>query len=824
MSVRSSGPRRAIGLAAGTWWAVVAALAAASAPPGESAWTALAVYPPRVELDHAGARHRVLAVATRSDGVTREVTAEAEWEFSGAESAALIAVGEGRAVVPRADGACVLTVRFEGLTARCAVAVHGAATESPASFCHDVAPILTRAGCNAGGCHGASSGKDGFRLSLFGFDLQADYQRLTRERSTRRINRADPDESLLLRKAAGQVPHTGGKRLEADAEHFARLRDWIARGAPNDLDGAATVERLEIFPPRAVLEDRARQQFLAVAHYSDGRQRDVTDLAIFLSNNAASAAASPAGLVESGARGEAFVTARFDTRTVGSPVLALPGDARYVPPAESPANYVDELVEAKLRTLRAEPSPLCSDEEFLRRASIDAAGRLPTAAEHAAFMADADPHKRARKIDELLESKEFAEIWAMKLAELLLVRTEPNRVEYKPMFLYWQWLQQQVADGVPLDVLVRRLLTASGGSFAEPAVNFYQIEPMPEKIAENAAQALLGIRIQCAQCHNHPFDRWTMDDYYGFAAFFAQIGRKPAEDYRETIVFNRGIGDAVHPVGGRVMAPKFLGGVVPDVQHRDRRAALAEWIAAPENPYFAANLANRAWAHFMGVGVVEPVDDLRISNPPSNPELFAELGRRLAAYEFDLRRLVRDIVNSHAYQRSSAPTPGNAHDRRNFARAAIRRIPAEVLLDCLCQATGVPDKFPGLPLGARAVQLADGAAGNYFLQTFGRARRTTVCACEVQTDPTLSQALHLLNGPTVHDKIRQGRLIETELAAGKTPGDVIQTLYVRCLSRAPDAQELPALLALCGSQEQPVAELHDIFWAVLNSREFLFNH
>jgi hypothetical protein len=800
-----------------------AATPSASAAP--HSWRELAVYPPRITLHHADAQQQVIAVATRDDGVTRDVTAEAQWA-AGDSQFAQCELDQGTARVrPLADGATALRAAWGGLEATADVQVSGASQHPPVSFRHDVMPVFMRAGCNAGGCHGASLGKDGFRLSLFGFDPAGDYFRLTREQATRRIDLAVPGESLLLQKSTGGVPHTGGKRIEPGSPEYAAIHRWLAAGAPNDVSEAAKVQSLEVFPPRAALEGTgATQQFVAVAHYDNGTSRDVTPLVVFASNNAAAADIDADGLVTLASPGEAFVSARFDTHTVGSQVLALDAGAKYEPPADRSINYVDELVEAKLQTLRVSPSPLCSDLEFLRRVTLDLSGRLPTPAEFTAFTADEAPGKRSRKIDELLSSSQFDDLWAMKLGELLLVRTEPNRVEYKPMFLYWQWLQQQVVERVPLDRLVRNLLAASGGSFASPAVNFYQIEPMPQKIAENAAQALLGIRIQCAQCHNHPFDRWTMDDYYGFTAFFAQIGRKRGEDYRETVVFDRRGGEVNHPVTGQVMKPKFLGDLEPDVRGRDRRDVLAEWIVSSENPYFAVSMANRIWALLFGIGIVEPVDDIRVSNPPSNPALFEALGQRLVAYEFDVRRLVRDLCNSNAYQRSSQETPANAHDLRNFARARVRRIPAETLLDSIGQITEVPDKFPGLPLGARAVEIADGRVGNYFLQTFGRARRDTVCACEVQTEPTLSQALHLLNGASVLGKIQQSKQVERWLDEGKSPTEVIQEVYVRSLTRLPTDEELTDLLALCGDAPRPVAELQDIYWAVLNSREFLFNH
>lgn len=779
----------------------------------------LALYPPQVTLNHADDYQGILAVATRANGVTLDVTESVAWNVPEGPTRL-----EGSTLRPIADGHTTVKASYAGREAQLDVQVAGVDTHPPVSYRHDVIPIFLRGGCNAGGCHGAARGKDGFRLSLFGFDPAGDHFRLTREQAVRRINVTVPEDSLLLTKIIGDVPHTGGKRFERDSVYYETLRQWIADGALADLDNAPTIESVSIYPPRAVLEgEGATQKFIAVAHYSDGATRDVSNLAIFLSNNDSSAKIDPDGLVTAGQRGEAFIMARFDTHTVGRQVLALPAGQNFKPTEEQSVNYIDDLVAKKLNTLRINPSTLCSDEEFLRRVNLDIVGRLPTREEYDQFLADTDPVKRASKIDELLARKEFAEIWAMKWSELLMVKSIPNRVEYKPMFLYSQWITRQIAAGVPLDEMVRNLLSASGGSFSSPAVNFYQIEETTQKTAENVAQIFLGIRVQCAQCHNHPFDRWTMDDYYSFEAFFSQIGRKRAEDYRETIVFDRRAGEVKHPVGGQEMKPKFLGGDEPDTKGRDRREVLAEWITSKENPYFAVNVANRVWAHFFGIGIVEPVDDVRVSNPASNPELFEELGKRLIDYKYDLRQLVRDICNSNTYQRSSIPNETNATDSLNFARARIRRIPAEMLLDSLCEITNAQEKFPGLPLGSRAVQIADGRTSTYFLTTFGRAPRDTVCACEAKAEPTLSQALQLLNGSAVHNKIQQGKLVQSWLEAGMSPHEVIEEIYIRCLSRKPTDNELKDLIALCGDSKKPIAELQDVFWAVLNSREFLFN-
>lgn len=778
------------------------------------------VFPPDVELSTSRDRQKVIVVATRADGVTLDVTAQAQAKIVNPALAKL----EGSTLSPLADGQTTLEVGFGGQTLQVPVTVKQAAADRPISFQLDVMPVFMRAGCNTGSCHGAARGKDGFRLSLFGFDPAGDHFRLTRELGYRRINLALPAESLLLEKTDGTVPHTGGKRYDRDSEYYLTLMRWLEAGAPYDPGEVPAVLSVELYPKQVVLEGAgATQQMIARAKYADGTDRDVTNLAVFLTNNDNSAAITSDGLVTAANRGEAFVMARFATHTVGSQVLALPKDLQYTPPNDPPVNYVDELVNAKLQKLRILPSELCSDEVFLRRVTIDISGLLPTEQEHAEFVADQDPAKRAKLVDRLLERKEFSEIWAMKWAELLTIRST-NDVSTKSAYLYANWLSQQIQNNVPLNKMVQELLGATGGTFKNPATNYYEVERDTLKTAENVAQVFMGIRTQCAQCHNHPFDRWTMNDYYSFAAFFAQIGRKRGEDYREMIVFNSGGGDVKHLVDGRVMAPKFLGGAQPDVAGKDRRQILAQWLASPENPYFATSVANRVWDHFFGIGIVNPVDDVRISNPASNPELYQALGDKLTSYNYDFKQLVRDICNSKTYQRASERNPSNESDELNFAHSRIRRVRAENLLDCISQATAAKDKFPGLPLGARAVQIADGRTSTYFLTTFGRSTRNTVCSCEVNTDPNLSQSLHMLNGDTIEGKIRNGGMIQGLLKEGKTLDQVIEAIYVRCLTRKPTADELAKVKAAVAGEPNPQPALEDVFWAVLNSREFVFNH
>ncbi|MCH2379152.1 MAG: DUF1549 and DUF1553 domain-containing protein, partial [Pedosphaera sp.] len=561
------------------------------------------------------------------------------------------------------------------------------------------------------------------------------------------------------------------------------------------------------------------------AKYSDGTVRDVTEKTVFISNNGIAAKASPAGLITSGKPGEAFIMARFDQITTGTQIISIPKLPDYKFPDEPAANYIDTLVYAKHRKVRITPSGLCDDNTFIRRLYLDVIGQLPEPQAVQSFMDDKSPDKRAKLVDELLNRPEFVKMWVMKWAELLQIRTDNNRFQYKNAILYFEWLRSQFEKNRPMNEIVQEILGSKGGTFSNPAGNYYQIERDAKKLMENTVQIFMGMRIQCAQCHNHPFDRWTMNDYYSFANFFSQVGRKGGEDNREIIIYNRGSGSVRHPVGNRDMPPKFLGGETPDTAGKDRRELLAKWLASDDNPFFAKNLANIVWGHFMGMGIVEPVDDVRISNPPSNPELLEELGQRFSKSGYNFKQLVRDICNSRTYQRTVQSNDSNREDTRNFAKASIRRVRAEVLLDIISQVTNTKNKFRGLPNGASAVEIVDGRTSTYFLTTFGRATRDTVCSCEVALEPNLSQALHLLNGSTVNSKCIQGGVVAKALAAKKTPSEIIDDLYMRCLARKPFAAEKEKLMAFVGEEGRSDADvLNDLFWAVLNSKEFIFNH
>jgi hypothetical protein len=798
---------------------------------------AIDIYPPAVQLDSARDTQQVIVQARMADGRTIDVTGQASVTVSDATLASIEKAGDqsGRLVLrPLSDGDGSIRVSHAGQERSIPLRVVSATSNPPLSFRLDVMPVFARAGCNMGSCHGAARGKDGFRLSLFGFDPAGDYHRITRELPGRRIDLGNPQASLLLLKSTGSVPHTGGKRFAADSDLAARIEQWIAAGAPDDpgpdpAQGVPSLRSLDLYPPAALLESSGTPQpLVAVARFSDGTDRDVTDLVWYGSNNEPAAKVSPAGVVTPGSRGEAFVMARYDTITTGTPLIVVPKDLAFTVPNSDgqPAGtpWIDELVDAKLASLRIAPSGICDDETFLRRATLDLVGLVPTIEEREAFLADPSPDKRGRVVDQLMTRKEFVELWVMKWSEILQIRSQGNDVSPKAAILYHQWLDRRIAANEPIDTMVRDLLTASGGTFANPASNYFQLERNTLKLTENVAQAFLGMRIQCAQCHNHPFDRWTMDDYYGFAAFFTQIGRKRGSDPRETVVFDAGSGEVNHPVTGKPAPPKFLGGEQPKVSDRDRREAVAAWITSADNPFFGRHIVNLTWAHFFGRGIVHEPDDARVSNPPSNPALLTELSHRFADSGWDFRALIRAIVMSRTYQRSSDWNESNQADSVNFSHAAVRRVRAEVLLDVLAEVTDTKNKFPGLPLGARAVQMADGRTTNYFLTTFGRATREDVCTCAVRMDPSLSQALHLLNGDAANDRIRQGKLIERRLAAGGTPTAVIDELFVRCYCRMPTERERLETLVTVLDAPTTRQGLEDVFWALLNSPEFIFNH
>lgn len=714
-----------------------------------------------------------------------------------------------------------------------------AATEKKPSFRQDVMPVFFRAGCNAGSCHGASRGKDGFMLSLFGYDPAGDYFRVTQEMVGRRVNVASPEASLLLTKAVGAVPHTGGKRFEVDGEYYRTLLAWIEAGAPDDVAEVAVPVEITLSPKTITFQETGLPvQGQVTARYSDGSQRDVTKLSLFLTNNPATVTIDDDGLVRPIKRGDSHVFARFDRFTIGSEVIVLPKGVDFQwsnPPA---ANYIDELVYDRLKKLYIRPADLCDDETFLRRIYLDLNGVPPTVQQYRAFMADTRSNKRALLIDELSASDGFARVWAGMWGEwvrLIASGYIPDATDAKAANTYAQWILKQFKDNRPFNEFVADQIRGRGSNLTDAPSNLYTMLVQarafsPKDFAANFSQLMTGIQLQCAECHNHPFDRWTMNDYYGNVSFFTGIRRKQGVQYRDFIIYNDPDAPAAkHLIDGRPVPPTVLGGEQPVPADADRLEALAAWLTSPENPHFARNFANRVWAHFFVRGLVEPVDDMRISNPPTNGPLLEALTEKFAKSGFDLRSLVRDICNSRTYQLSSHSNETNSDDRRQFSRHALRRTRADILLDSIITATDGMHSFRLWPEGTMAMEFHPRAsaptAGDPFLATFGRSKRGSICVCETRSDVTISQTLHLLVGDTMQHNIEKGTVIPGLIKAKKTPEEIIEELYIRALTRKPRPKEQESLLALIPSGEMPDESFFkDLFSSLLNSSEFMFSH
>ena len=752
-------------------------------------------------------------------------------------------------MMPPNDRSWLVATAFAAITLASA-AIPGSAFAAPSrgrapSFKNDVMPVFMRGGCNNGACHGAGTGKDGFRLSLFGYDPEGDYYRLVEEFVGRRINLAAPEKSLLLEKAAGRVTHSGGEIFKPESEYYQTLLAWIAAGAPRDPADTPDPVRLEFTPEKITFDSPGKRQAEVIAHYSDGSRRNVADLALYLNNNESVAAIDDQAVIHAAQPGATHVFARFNRFTVGAEVVVLPKEEVAFPKDVKPANYIDELVFARLEELRIKPSGLCTDEEFLRRATLDITGRLPTPEEYQQFVGrngqGVNRRKRQLLVEDLLTREACGELWAAQWGEWLRIKTDTNPLsgtDTKAGLRYYQWLREQLVAGVPWDKIARSLLTGNGSTFRNPPSNYYnmllqgsKIDPM--KIGEDTAQVFLGLRTQCAQCHNHPFDRWTMDDYYGFTSFFTGIRRKQATEVREFFTYvDLDAQPVKHPVDDRPMPPAFLGGGVADVEDRDPREALAEWMFDPGNELFRRNLANRIWAQFFGRGIVDPVDDVRISNPASNEPLLAELARRFAEdHQFDARRLMHDICLSTTYQLSAETNASNVQDVSQFSHASLRRLRSDVLFDCINQALAY-DAPMRRTTAERAVVMPEGGRNDsfnaYFFVTFGQAKRESVCACETVLEPNIGQTLHLAVGQTIERALgNAGNIIDQLMDASRNSEEVVRGLYVRMLSRQPSRDELAAILAADPKSADRRVErryLCNVAHALLNSTEFLFNH
>ncbi len=706
----------------------------------------------------------------------------------------------------------------------------------PISFRNQVIPVLTKAGCNSGACHGAAAGKNGFALTLRGYDPPADYDTITRQAGGRRVNKMEPAKSLILLKPTETVPHTGGHRFSVGSPEYQILSGWIASGLPAPTDHDPALASLEVTPGDDTLAVGDHLALRVTARFTDGTRADVTRWTRFGSGDETVAHVEDDGAVTIKAAGETAIGASFLTGVALARVRApFPGavtDASY---ANAPRfGAIDDLVLDKLRQLHIEPSSLASDGTFIRRAYLDAAGILPTRAEVEAFLADPSPDRRARLVDRLLERDEFVDYWAYKWSDLLLVSSRAlgqNNVRD-----FYGWIRAAVKANMPWDRFVYAIATATGRTDENGAANYYLIHRSPGDLAENYTQAFLGLTLTCARCHNHPLEKWTQVDYYAFANLFARVSFKedqsPSGKADTATVFSTPDGDILHPRLGMALAPRPLDGTPMSAHAReDRREYLARWTTSPDNTLFARAIVNRVWANFFGRGLVHPVDDLRYTNPSSNEPLFRAVSARFVERGYDVKALIRDIMTSAAYQRSAATTPANDRDDRFYSHYLIRRLPAEVILDAYSEVTGVPEAFSGFPSGTRALELPDTKIDSYFLTVFGRPDRIVTSAAERMQDATLPQALHEINGDTLNGKLRaDGGVIAGMVAAGKSDGDVLDQLYLSALSRLPAPAERESLLRALtrpGASQAPAARrarLEDLAWAVLTSREFLFNH
>ena len=858
-----------------------------ASPPGSK----LIVQPESIDLAGPEAQHGVLVTLVEPGGRTIDVTHQCRFTSDSPKVVDAAADAQCRAI---ADGHATVTARYDGLSAPVSVTVSDTGKFTLPSFRQDVVPILTKAGCNAGSCHGKLIGQNGFRLSLRGYAPEMDYDSLTSEFASRRIDFAEPEKSLLLRKPLGQIPHEGGRRFSEDSRAARVLLEWIKGRAPGPDPTEADAASLEVLPANRVMHIGDTQQLLVRAHWPDGSVRDVTWSAQLFSNDASVASVSETGVVKSLRNGETSIRVHFQG-LVEIATFTTPFD-QTVDPQQFAEKYneIDEHVFARLQTLHIPPAPLCDDATYIRRAFVDTIGLLPTPAEIRSFLADSRSDKRAKLVDTLLQRPEYADYWALQMSDLLQNRRERDHDSRgaKGTRAMHEWLRQQMAANRPWDALARDVLTATGDAVHSPQIGYF-IVLMGEKqnveesdVTDSIAQAFLGSRLGCARCHNHPLEKYTQDDYYHFAAFFsrttlrrAEMGKgtpallsinrdgfnmlrqiddsgKKVAEAEDELLSAKGADEAKaqtkleaavkreqdlytdleraknrpaqvnQPRTGKPMNAQPLDRSTAEIEPgQDARVALAAWITDPKNDQFSGAMANRLWKHFMGVGLVEPVDDIRSSNPPSNPALFHALSAYFVSRGYDFKQMMRLILNSRTYQLSSDTNAENQQDHHYFSHFYARRMEAEVMSDAISSATGVPDTFPGYPIGLRAVQLPEPYISSYFLSMFGRSERITACACERNGEVTLPQLLHLNNGDDVLDRVRSvdGRLAKI-LNELKDDTAATEEVFLATFGRLPTSAEREAVSKALGAGDPREDVYHDLMWALLNSKEFAFNH
>ncbi len=788
----------------------------------------ITVQPGAIEIKHQRHPHALQVLGASADGFALDLRTQAKYASADPKIASVDAEGWVR---PVANGRTQVTISVGGVTKMVAVMVQLPPSEPTMSFRHEVMPVLSRGSCNSGGCHGYSLGKNGFKLSLRGADPDPDFQAITKDSMTRRLNFQAPEASLLLSKPAGDSPHEGGIRFARNSHSYEILKKWIEQGAPGDLSDKAEVVSVRMVPDKLVLKPGQRHRLQLIAQYDNGTSRDVTRLAILAANNNQYADVEGESMVVAGDPGETAIVARFERVFAATSVMVLKADAKFTATPAPQDSFVDRHVIEKLNRLKLTPSPLAGDEEFLRRVYLDMIGVQPKPDEIKAFLGDKDAKKRDKVIDLLFARPEFIDHWSLRWGDLL--QNSRTSASQPSVYLFREWIRGAVSSNMPMDEFARKILTARGGAADDPASVYFAISKDTNDTLERATQVFCGVRMLCARCHSHPMENWTQADYYGLASFFNQVSIRP--DIRapqgvqnaKFIQLNLAIGNAGNPRSGRAQAPKFLGGEEPKLAaNADRRQAYADWLTAPKNPFFARGLVNRYWSYFFHRGIIEPVDDIRSTNPPINPELLDALTRDFIDAKFDIRHLMKRIVTSGTYQRSSIPTPSNKHDEQNFSHTIPRRIPAEALLDSLIQATAVAENFPGAPAGFRAAQLPDANSENAFLRLFGKSQRMEACECERDTGSNMLQALHFLNGKAIQARVgnpngRAGILAREK----KTDVEVVTELYLWSIARHPTDAEMKVSVTFLKTHAERRAEaVQDLFWVLLNSRDFMLVH
>ncbi len=798
----------------------VAAIALGLAPGvgGAAEWM---VQPQAVVLTSPEASQQLVVEEPAGDRL-RDRTRLATYSF---EPSGIATVDSRGVIRPIADGKTQLVVNLEGQQQKVPVEVRGFANPQPVSFRNEMIPLLTKASCNSGGCHGKAEGQNGFKLSIFGFDTLSDYQAIVLEGRGRRVSLASPEQSLIYLKGAARVPHGGGQKIEPGSYRDQRLLRWIREGArfTSSADENGRIVGIEIEPKQQVLLAGESHQLRVTAIDAAGERYCVTTEAEYESNAESIASVDNAGLIQaSDIPGEAAILVRYLGHVAVCRVtLPRPG-VEFARPAEN--NFIDGLAWNKLQRLGIEPSDLASDAAFLRRVYLDTIGTLPTANEARAFLADASPHKRARVVDELLARSEYTDYWTLRWLDIL--RADQSAIAPEGAVAMQRWLRKHFAENRPYDQLATELLTAQGNATAEGPAAFYKVLNKPNDAASSISQLLLGVRIECAECHHHPSERWSQEDYAGLAGFFTGLTLKKLPGGGQAVV-SLGGKDLPHPRTGEPVAARALGAEPADFSNTaDRRRRLAEWMVQKDNPFFAKAIANRIWSHYFGRGLIEPIDDIRDTNPASNEPLMDALSAHMREVKYDLRAFTRTLLNSRVYQLSSAAKPSNQSDLQNFSHAVYKALPAEVLLDAVCQTTGVGEKFNGWPDGYRAIEIWDNRMPSYFFTIFGRPARTTVCECERSNEPSIAQALHLLNAPEISSKLshRHGR-VRTLADSDLPPAAIIEELYLTSLARWPSEVERALMLQAFESYgDDRRAAVEDVLWALLNSKEFIFNH